>query len=302
MTLKITTHLPPITYKEPESIKSMLAYSAASAAGYSAVSNFLSCPEKARLQKMGVKSVDDVLMADKDYVDELNALEYGTLIHALRAIRFASSHDVMMGILERYKLELLPSDYEAARMLMLVYESCWPRNLDPFEILGVEAEVISDIGHGELRSVRYDTVIRYPLTKEIFSFEAKTAARGGASGLSPYFPQGMSQTTIWNKNPHLVAQYGEMRGSFFEQFVKTNTPSVARLGPYYWTKRHQLLASNYLVAPGRTVVFYAEPEGNAPRQLHSCWGRFRACEYMPLCHEQEFGSYRFSDGRRYGGE
>lgn len=300
--MKITTQLLPIEFNPPESIKAMMIHSSASKAGMSAVSNFLSCPEKARLQSMGLKPVGDHAIADKDFIEELNALEYGTLIHAIRAMRYCYGHEWAMKLLDVYKPELLPSDYDAAKMMFNVFDNIWPRDRDTFELLGVEAEVISDVGFGELRTVRYDSVIRYLDTREIFSFEAKTAARGGASALSPYFPQGMSQTLIWNANPHLVAQYGEMRGSFFEQFVKTATPTVNRLGPYYWTKRHQVLARNYLMAPGRTVQFFPEPEGNAPRQLHSCWGRYRACEFMPICHEEAYGGFRYEDGRRYAGE
>lgn len=299
--MNITTDLPPLTIPVPKSLRDLLRHSSASKAGFSAVSGFLACPEKARLQAMGLKPVGERVDDDIDYLRELNALEYGTLIHFLRAVRFIWGQQAMMDLLAAMGGELLPSDFEAASMMLRTYDSLWPRENDPFQLLGVECEVISDVGFGELRTVRYDTVIRYQ-SGEIFSFEAKTSARSGASALSPYFPQGMSQTAIWNANPHLVAKYGEMRGSLFEQFVKTNTPKIDRVGPYYWTKRHQLLARNYLVAPGRTVQFFPEPEGNAPRQLHACWGRYRPCEYMGLCHEEEWGNYVFTDGRPYNGE
>lgn len=290
----------------PASFKSVLKKQSGSAAGWSAVSSWLTCPERSRLTSLGVQRRS----YDEFENDELSDLSFGSLAHYLRALRVAYGPDAVEAALAQWRDELPPKSFALARMLFRTYESLYPRAGDTFEYLGVEAEVVSNIApEGSpsiLRTVRYDTVIRLKgvagAPDEVFSFEAKTSARGGVSAMSPYTGQTMCQVAIWNANPAMVAQYGRMRGVIYDVLLKTTNPNIDRIGPNYYGRVHEKLAREYLALPDNGgVTFHKLPDGTYPKMLHACWGRWRACEFIPLCHEGSVGEYQFKDGRPYGG-
>jgi hypothetical protein len=296
----------------PPSFREALKNAKGSAAGYSAVSEWLTCPEKSRLRATGVRRRNEYESGD----DELSALAFGTLCHLLRAVRVVRGHDGVEQALEMWRGEMPYGSWLKARFMFRTYESLYPRDADTFEYLGVEAEVITDVGRALglgksiMRTVRYDTVARVPgvggTPPELFTFECKTMARAGQSSIDPYMPQAMSQVALWNSNPNLVSRYGRMAGIIFDCLVKTAAPNVERYGPIYFGRIHQKLALEYLaLADSGGVTFGKQGAGDEPahfpRMLHSCWGRYRACEYISLCHENSVGEFTNADGSPYEG-
>lgn len=295
----------------PDTFDEVLRSSSGSLAGYSAVSSWLTCPEKSRLQAAGVRRR---AYNESDSPDELSDLAFGTLAHYLRSLRILYGHDAVETALDKWRAELPYTSWLKARLLFRTYESLYPRISDTFEYLGVEVEVVTDISRKEgaaptrlLRTVRYDTVIRVPgmngASPELFSFEAKTMKRSGQGSILPYMPQAMSQVALWNTNPNLVQQYGPMRGVLFDCLIKTVTPNVDRLGPYYFGRVQTKLALEYLAyADNGGVTFSKQPDaesgsgGHYPRMLHACWGRWRPCDYVSLCHENSYGDYETNAG------
>lgn len=290
-----------------KTFKQLLNETGGSAAGYSAISNWLACPEKSRLQSVGIRR-----RPFSTEGDELSALTFGSLLHFLREARIQFGPDFAEQLLDSWRPELPAESFAKARMMMRVYENLFPRAQDTFEYLGVECEVVTDIGRALglgtsiLRTVRYDSVVRVPgiggAPDELFSFECKTMARAGASSLSGYTTQAMVQYALWNANPNLVAQYGRMAGVIFDCLVKTATPNVERVGPTYFGRVHEKLALQYLaLANDGSVVFKVQPDGTYPKMLHNCWGKYSPCQYIPLCHEGAHSEFENRDGSPYEG-
>lgn len=281
----------------PDTLAELISSSSGSAAGYSAVSSWLVCPEQSRLKSRGVipkpRGWED---------DELSALSLGTLVHALRAIRIAYGHETAIRALDRWAPEIDPPSYEKVRMLMLIYNQRYPLEAEPFDIIGIEQEVMTDLGDGNIRTVRYDTLMRDRQYGDIFTFEAKTTARSGRGAMNPYTPQAMCQVAIWNRNKHLVAEHGPMKGVVWDTYVKTKVPDVERFGPQYISLAQQEIAVRYMKLPGNGALFSKEADGTYPKMLHACWGRFRPCDYIACCHEGAIGEYQYRNGDTYDGK
>lgn len=294
--LSVTVDLPPIRYQIPKSIEEVLGRKG-SALGLSVVSEYLVCPEAARLRGMGVRK--KVREIDLDVVVDLseNALAFGAMMHALRAVRIVHSMDAAIECLLSFRID--EASKRKAFNILRVYDNLFPKQAEPFEYLGVEVEVVSDIGDGRggslLRSVRYDSVVRAKDDGAIFSLECKTSSRSGKNALSAHTLQKFSHPALWNSNPHLVSRYGQMRGTIYDLIVKTEVPSVDRIGPHYASSLHQKLAIDYLRLPER-IRFPVNEDGSYPRLLHACYGRFRPCDYVGLCHEAAYGDYEVAEG------
>lgn len=265
-----------------------------SAAGYHAVSEWMTCPERSRLSKLGVRP------STGEYVEEgsLSDLDFGILIHTLRGIRVVHGMQVMVEVLSGWRAAIGDTSYMRAALLMAVYDQTFPRETDPLEYLGIEVEVRTNVAKPGakplIRTVRYDTLVyaqNASGVKELYSFECKTSSRSGPGVLLPYYPQGMVQMALWNANAALVEQYGIMRGVIFDLMVKTKNPSCDRI-PRAFNTHQQELARAYMRLPENGgAQFTVQPDGSYPRMLHACWGRWRPCEFINLCHEQAFGSY-----------
>lgn len=306
----VTKSLPPLAYPCPMTLADIFLRAGGSAAGYHAVSSWLECPERSRLRMQGVsrKPYGNDYQGPRD----MNELDYGTLCHALRAVRIAYGHETVLRLLELFngREELTMKDFTRAKLLFEVFEMNYPRVAEPYEWLGIECEVVSDVGAAlgrpsALRTVIYDTVVRlHDLNggkPAVFSLECKTMARSGTHVLDPYIPQFLVQTAVWNANPYLVETYGPMHGVIPECLVKTTTPSVNRRDPFYVTKSQQRLALKYMLQP-ETLRFPVDPEtGKYPQMLHACWGRWRPCDYVNLCHEDAWGDFQLKDGETYDG-
>jgi hypothetical protein len=304
MMLNVTTELVQPEIDPDIELTELFESSSGSVAGFHAISSWLTCPEQARLRALGVRPKAPLEPGDDC---QLSALDFGTLVHHLRAIRIVHGNDVLARVLGRYKTELHPEDHLMVTMMFAAYESTYPleqdRNL--FEVLGVEVEVVTDIAlpgsSPILRSVRYDTLIRSK-AGEVFSFEAKTMSRSGTSSLNPYLAQAMVQQAIWNANPALVQRYGRMHGVLFDCFIKTKAPSVDRVGPRYFGRVHEDMALNYMRLPENgSAVFTVQPDGTYPKMLHACYGRWRPCDYVTLCHDRSYGEYEYRDGSPFLG-
>jgi len=291
----------------PASFKEVLKKQSASAAGWSAVSQWLTCPEKSRLNALGIRRAN----GDREFNDEaLSDLSFGSLVHYLRALRVKHGPESVEAALDQWRSEIPVKSFALARNLFRTYESIYPRSGDSFEYLGVEASIVTNVAGLQFtpinRTVRYDTVVRLRgvggAPDEIFSFEAKTMARSGMGSIQPYMGQAMVQVALWNANEALVAAFGPMRGVLFDCYVKTATPTVDRMGPFYFGKVHTRLALKYLALPDNGGVSYQkDAEGKFPKLIHACWGRWRACEYINACHEEAYGDYAYSDGSVYDG-
>lgn len=299
--LSPTIDLPPVGFKPPATLAEAVS-GGGSAAGFSAVSSWLNCPEQARLRSLGVSRRPDNAF-DKG---KLDALTMGTLAHAMRATRLAYGHLPMLyWFWHTIGLEIPKPDADKLDLIFRIYESVYPLNMDTWRILGIEVEVVTDIdgvvgpsiGRPVYRTVRYDTVIAHP-DGGVYSWEAKTAAR--KSNLEQHNPQCMVQTAVWNANASLVAKYGRMRGVLFDEYVKTETPSVERVGPRYFSVAQQRLALRYMMLP-ELMQFPVGWDGRYPQHLHACWGKYSPCAYIPLCHEDAQGEYVLEDGSDYVG-
>jgi hypothetical protein len=306
--VNVTTELVSPEFEVTPTFAEILEASSGSKAGYSAVSEWLTCPERARLKALGVRSVDD---NDVEY-GALSALAFGTLCHHLRALRIQKGQLAVELALSNWKDELPEASWLKAKLIFRVYESLFPREEESFQVLGIESEVCSEVGQrldGEpiLRTVRYDTVVRLQNTRgeferEVYSFEAKTMARSGMGSIEPYIPQAMVQTAIWNANPALVEQFGPMRGVLFDCLLKTDKSGVERIGPLYYSARHQQLAREYLCqADNGMTRFGVDEHGRYPRNLHACFGRWRKCSFMEICLDGAYLNFHYADGRPYDG-
>lgn len=292
--LEVTKVLPAFGFTIPKTVAEICSRGG-SAAGYSAVSNYMSCPEKSRLNSLGVRPKPKLLPADDSGIpDEIeDARTWGSIIHALRATRLAYGQERALALIE--ELDLAALDKLKLKSIWLIYDSQFPLLAEPFKYLGVEVEVVSDIAlpgdAPRLRSVIYDSVILIPDVSgnnALFSFECKSAKRSGQ--FSEYTGQFMTQTAFWNANPHLVEAYGPMKGVVIDAVIKTEVPKCERLGPRYIDSLMQRRALEYARLP-ESVHFPVGPDGAYPRMLHTCWGRFRPCEFIGGCHEDAWGDY-----------
>ena len=293
-----TTKLVSVAPVLGRSFTDILVHSSGSAAGYSANSEWLTCPEKARLRKAGYRHKG---WAKKDADFELGPLEYGTLIHELLALRVWYGHDAAMDQLLAWRGETGEISYAKASLMIATYEQTFPRAADPLKYIGVECEVVTNIRMGPedprpcFRSVRYDGIVHAdggPGTlPQLYSLERKTMSRGGSSALHAYYAQGMVQCALWNSNAEIVAQYGPMRGVIYEPLIKTKQPSCDRI-PVYFSPEQQELALTYMRhSENGDVTFRALPDGSYPKFLHSCWGRYSPCDFVAWCHEGVTGDY-----------
>lgn len=293
--LRETTVLPAIEFSAPPTFAEA-ARVGPSSIGNSAVGAWLSCPQYSHLNGMGIEQKPS---EHSDY--GLNALQFGTLFHLLRAARLVQGQQAAEDILRRYSLETREVGAEDAQRILLllrVYDQLYPVAAEPFDVLGVEVEVLTNIkdwwGRPLFRSVRYDTVIRMKSDGAIFSLECKTMSRSGQSSLNAYIPQGMVHSAIWNNNTSLVAQYGHMQGSIWDCAVKTTNPKCERVGPRYFTTIQQEMAKDYLRLP-EVIQMPRLPDGSFPKFFHTCWGRWSPCKYIGLCHEGTYGDYVIVD-------
>jgi hypothetical protein len=198
-----------------------------------------------------------------------------------------------MAWLEKMGNELQEPDYRKASLMLRVYDDTFPEDKEPLTVLGVETTVHTNIGEGVLRTVRYDAIAKVgPVGEhpwEVYSLERKTDSRGGFSAMQAYTPQAAVQVALWNANDFLVKEYGPMRGIIFDVLVKTQVPRCERI-PVEIPKIQQRLALEYL-RQSETVRFPVAPDGSWPKFIHTCWGRYRPCEYVPLCWEGMVNEY-----------
>lgn len=285
--LQVTTELPPLGFQVPETVEAMLAGSA-SRAGWHAVSGYLACPEASRLRSLRVRRKGWAW----EHGSELDARGFGLLIHAALAIRSLWGQGAVLQWLEMIRPGLYEPDYLKALIMMRVYDDTYPAATDPLRILGVEIPVNSNVGYPDslIRTVRYDAVVQIGNEPCVYSLERKTDSRGGASAMAAYTPQAAVQCAIWNANPSLVNRYGLMRGIIWDILVKTVVPRCERVGPNIVPKHQQGLALQYM-RQTEAVKFPVEADGSYPKFLHTCWGRFRPCEYVPLCWENAVNLY-----------
>lgn len=291
--MKPTTELPPLDFPIPTT-REELFEGGSSPAGWSAISKYLSCPESARLSLLGIRRIK---RAPTDGIpDELSATQFGSLIHAVLAIRVVYGHEIATQWLSDSEVcrTLHPIDQEKAQTMLRVYDGDYPLDAEPWEYIGVETTVVTDIGGGILRSVRYDALVRMKRDHSLFSFERKTMSRqsSGASAASSYTPQMLTQQTLWNKNEALVSKYGRLQGVWIDGLVKTQIPKCERLGPYLFTRLQEERMSEVLKLPNH--LYDSMPvgaDGSWPRYFNNCWGRFGPCEYVGLCHDNAIGDY-----------
>lgn len=294
-----TVELPPLQYEIPRTVEEMLEQGS-SKLGFSTVSTYLECPERSRLRALGIRQK----RYESFEFDSLNELGFGTLIHTLLPVRAVFGMETALLMLgepklagalltdDCFALNLHPDDQLKALTILRHYDATFPLEEEPFEYLGVEAEVASSFaapdGHSVIRTVKYDALVRMKSDGAIFSLEHKTSARKitGAS----YTAQMMAQQTVWNANEALVARYGPMRGVILDVMTKTAVPSCERLGPFYFSPRQEEKMRWYLSLPER-VTWPANPNGSHPMMAHACWGKYRPCEYINLCWEDADGDY-----------
>ncbi len=299
-----TIDLPPfgqgVNNRRP--LRDVLEYSGSSVAGLSATTAWIGCPRYVELKALGVRRCPT--NAELEGVVALPPASFGTMMHALRSERLLYGPQAHYQLLESWRSEMVLEDYLKALQLWQTYDAMFPWGRDPFEYLGVECEVRTPLqlwnGSWVLKTVRYDSVIRYP-DGSIYSFECKTSAKGGSGALRPYLIQGMTHSGLWNANPWLTAKYGQMQGSLFDMLVKTKEPDCDRI-PEYFSRHQQKRALLFMCAPQQSVHFTRSPvDGKLPEMFGHCYGHWRPCDYIGLCHEEAYGSYQYRDGRDYDG-
>lgn len=297
--------LPPFGFgvNNRRTLREVLESSASSAAGLSATTSYIGCPRYSELRALGVRHRPT--NAELEGPVELPAMYFGTMMHALRSERLLYGPQAHYQLLEFWRPELDLSDYLKALGIWQTYDAMFPWGRDPFEYLGVECEVRTPLklwnGQWVIKTVRYDSVIRYPQDGSVFSFECKTSAKGGQGALRPYLVQGMTHSGLWNANPWLVGKYGRMQGSLFDLLVKTKEPDADRI-PEYFSRHQQERALLFMVAPQQSVHFVRSPiDGKLPELFGNCFGHWRPCDFVPLCHDQSYGAYQYKDGRDYDG-
>lgn len=284
-------HRFPNIHYTPQLTVDELYASQPSPAGHSAVSTFLACPEQSRLRSLNV-----VRRVDPSYegiVVELDRLAYGTLIHNLLAFRVARGFREMMGLLENFG-QLHPQDKLRASALMTCYDMTFPLDDEPFEYISVEHEVATDVGDGQggpaVRTVRYDSVVRMPRHRTVFSLENKTSSSRSEQAMQGYRAQFWIQQALWNSNEALCDKYGPMEGVIANVLVKTKVPEAFRPMPFAASKAQEQEAIRYLRLSDQ-MRFPVYPDGHYPRMLHQCFSKWGPCRYIDLCHEGMHGLY-----------
>lgn len=296
---------PPVV-RIPETLDEALEIGG-SEAGLSAVSNWLSCPERSRLSGLGVRQ--KVRERPDGVLEKLAARELGTIVHLLVSVRLVYGlgmayeliGPVKPGDAREYGLGLSYEDRLKLWHIITTYDQSFPVELEPFEYLGVEVEVFTDIGDGRggscIRSVRYDSVVRFKpealaegAPPGVFSLELKTDSRGGESAMNVYMPQLASHCALWNSNPNLVATWGPMLGAIPNVIVKNVVPRCERMTLRYIPRFMQQRITEYHRLPGE-IPFKVKADGSYPRMFHTCWGRYRPCEFIGLCWSNESGNY-----------
>lgn len=294
--LDLTTELESVeSFAPPLTIEEVIGQGP-SELGLSTVSNFLACPERARLNAARVRRKTREL--PEDITEDMDELGFGSLFHAVVAVRAVWGMEAALDYIgEREgQLQISSADRIKAQTMLRMLNSVFPLENEPFEILGVESTVRSDIRSLDgktplIRSVRYDTVIRLKSDPaSVYSLELKTASRSGEGVTQQYTPQRAVQSAVWNANPALVEKYGRHAGTIFNVVTKAATPSVNRYGPFYTSRWQEQLALNYLRLP-EAIEMPVLPSGAYPTFLHSCWGKYRPCEYIGLCWENEQNGY-----------
>lgn len=306
----VTTVLPPFGHgvNNRRYLRDVLDSSSGSVAGLSATTAFLGCPRYTELRALGVKQKPT--NAELEGPVELPAMYFGTMMHALRSERLLYGPQAHYALLEFWRPELVIEDYLKALSMWQVYDVMFPWGRDPFEYLGVECEVRTPLqlwnGEWVIKTVRYDSVIRYP-DGSVYSFECKTTGKGGYGALRPYLVQGMTHSGLWNANPWLVSRYGRMAGSLFDLLVKSKDRKTGEVGdadriPEYFSNYQQQRALLYMCSPQQSVSFQRSPvDGKMPEFFHHCYGYWRPCEFVGICHDQSYGAYQYKDGRDYDG-
>lgn len=290
--MRPTTELPRVSFEIPLTHHDLF-HQGSSPAGWSSISSYLTCPESVRLRTLGVRRIPRA-QPDDGIPGELTAPDFGTLIHAVLAIRVVYGSEIAAQWLHDSPIASLlhPIDQQKAQYMLRVYEENYPLTNEPWEYVGVETTVVTDIGDGILRSARYDKLVRMKKDHALFSLEHKTAARQGSGSASSYTPQMLVQQTIWNKNPDLVERYGRMQGVWIDQLVKTQIPKCERLGPHMFTRiQEDRMVETLKLADQMYETLPVAPDGSWPRFFHSCWGRFGPCQYIGLCHDNATGDY-----------
>lgn len=295
----VTTELPPWEYAIPTSWSEMMS-SKGSFAGNSAVSTYLTCPEKARLQAAGVRKRGTT----PDEGDDLKSTGFGTLMHHLlsirlvhgmeQAVRFIGPLNASEGEMWSYGIGLGMEDRVKAFEMLKTYDATWPVDKEPFRYLAVEAEVISNLSldpsREVLRSARFDKVVVDNATGGIYSLEHKTSAQAGEFAMLKYMTQFMIQGAIWNKNPYLVARYGRMVGVIPDVLVKTKTPKVERLASRRVHREYERLVCEYMALPEQ-VKFPVRDDKSYPKMLNACYSGYGACPYVFGCWDGAWGDY-----------
>jgi hypothetical protein len=304
-----TTILPAISYPLPTSADDLFSRARGSAAGYHAVSSMLTCLRQhflhARIQRKGTGGYND----DSG---KMNKRSFGTLIHALLAVRIVYGQEaaeqllilsggagITSGGLPNFGpvgAGISLEDLQKALTIVKMYGAEYPFQIEPWTYLGVEAEVFTDIGDGHggscVRTAIYDAVVkRFDQPSVVWSLEKKTASRSGTSVMDQYMPQFSTQCVVWNSNPSLVARYGPMAGVIPDVIVKTSVPKCERHLPRYISRFMQYLTTSWLRLP-EEIRYPVFGDGQLPpAMLHACWGKYEPCEFVGLCWEGLFGEY-----------
>lgn len=295
----VTTTLPPFGYDVPRSLDEIFG-EGPSSVGYHSTSDFLECPERARLKALHVRRKPKVGESP-----HLNALQLGAVIHALLATRVAYGQAMAeAALVSRYSLppdvapplDLWEEDRIKILNIMRMYDYTFPLDREPFQYIGIETPIFTDVGEPGrpcIKSAKYDKLIRaadaqgYPV---VFSLEHKTAARGGAAAMNVYLPQASVQAAIWNCNKALVEQYGYMPGIIFDVIVKSTVPQCERHAPRYISRLEMQRAIEYLRLSDQ-IQFPVNADGTHYRAIHACWGKFQPCPYIGICWGGSYGEY-----------
>lgn len=285
-TLQVTTtSLPPFLFNPPRSVAD-LKLGGPSEAGHSVVSTYLECPERARLQSL--KLVPKV--AEIDMIAPLTPLLFGSLIHGLCAYRIVAGTQAALALLQTDFEDLHPDDRNKAFAMISIYDQTFPLEDEPFEYLGVEVPVYTEIAPGIVRTARYDGIVRHKLDGAIFSLEKKTASRGGATAMTSYRSQMGTQQALWNANPALVEKYGPMRGVIGDLLVKTQVPQAERVGPFDFSPIAQKRLLQWMASPNY-IRYPVDSEGAHHRGMSLCWGKWGPCPYIDGCWDDAWGNY-----------
>jgi len=285
---EITTELPPRDYEVPWTMAEVLS-GGPSPLGWHSVSTYMACPEASRLYTLGLRRKGYGWVPGET---QLTPLSLGLLIHTGLAIRALWGQGACLEWLEAIGQELQEPDYLQASFMFRVYDDTYPFGEDPLRVLGVEIPVHTRLEPGLIRTVRYDAVV-LDSKNSVYSLEHKTDKSGGMGAAEAYSPQASTQVALWNANEALIEKYGPMRGVIFDFLIKTKVPRCERIARET-PKVHQRLALEYLRQSAK-IKFPLNPDGSYPRLIHSCWGKYRPCEYVPLCWEGMHNAYEVAN-------